>query len=179
MPSSSSIRAYVDWEKSAVFAGEDVNCIITFTNTAPVHARDSHESIAPQAHGSSSYSHDSHGINKTEAPYRAQSPSITGQPHSIQTPERKIYRQTVSLNTTESTQNGSSPSREVENTMRNRKDGHNHQRSLSITSMGVGSQKGSGSRVASQIADSRRNHGRSASLQTVPQSSGGMSLSSW
>ncbi|KAH0548232.1 hypothetical protein GP486_008058 [Trichoglossum hirsutum] len=34
--SSSSIRVFVHWTEQTVFAGEDVECTITFKNTAPV-----------------------------------------------------------------------------------------------------------------------------------------------
>ena len=174
MSSSSTIRAYVDWRKSAVFAGEDIECIITFTNTTPVPAHRSHDALALQTPERSSNGQGSHGANTVAALQKAQLPKISGQSPRAQNSRKANHRQNRSLNLTKSTTNGSSPKQEMDMTMRKDKGGHNREQFLSVTSLGIASEKGVGTEVTDHIPDPHRNHGRSASLQIVSWGSGGM-----
>ena len=180
MPSSSAIKAYVDWQKSAVFAGEDIECIITFTNTAPAPARIGQDVVTSSEYESSSSSHGSPRVSsRVAAPKKTPSPKFTARPIFAQTLRKGTHRQTISLNLSENAHNGALSTRKVEITTNNDKNKQNHLRSLSITSMGIGNEKSPGSRKLSYTADSRQGHFRSASLQAGPVGSGGMSSLSW
>lgn len=174
MPSFSTIRAYVDWRKGAVFAGEDVECIITFTNTTPVQARDSHDTTASQSHEHSSSSQENHGAQTVTASHKAQSPKIKSQMPGTQKSRKANHRRNLSLNLAKNTVYGSSPKQEIDKTMRGDRGGQNHERSLSITSIGIRGEKGVRSTVTDPNTDPRRAHGRSASLQIMSLGSGGM-----
>lgn len=174
MPSSSTIRAYVDWRKGAVFAGEDVECIITFTNTTPVQVRDSHDTAASQSHEHSSNSQEHHGAHTFTALHRAQSPKTKSQMPGAQNLRKANHKRNLSLNLAKNTAYGSSPTQEVDKTMRGDRSGHNHERSISITSIGIRGEKGVRSTVTGHNPDPRRSHGRSASLQIMSLGSGGM-----
>ena len=165
MPSPSAIRAYVDWRKSAVFAGEEVECVITFTNITPVPIREGHEAVASQTYERSSKYQESHGANTVK---------IKSQTPLAQKLHKANHRQNLSLNLTKSNINGSSSKQEMDVPVRGDKGGYKHERSLSITSIGIGSEKGVRSTMTGHTPDFRKNHGRSASLQIVSWGSGGM-----
>jgi len=166
VPTSSSIRVFVRWKEQTVFAGEDVECEITFKNVA----------ANPSSHRASP--------NNNPSPFqppshrKAPSSQIKGSPlnpHSA--PTGRGHRSTLSLTVpTNSSRppvvSGSWPSKQ---SVKTPQDAGKHKRSVSIISIpanesatdDISSQTGRGERGRPS-----RGHGRAASLQILPRGSG-------
>jgi hypothetical protein len=166
VPSSSSIRVFVKWKEQTVFAGEDIECEITFKNIASVPA-----SNRASPHSNSSPFHPP-GHRKVPSSQAKGSPL---NPHSAQA--GRGHRSTLSLTVPPNSSrspvvSGSWPSRQPVRTSR---DAGKHKRSVSIISIGANesvadesaSQNGRVERVRPA-----RGHGRAASLQIVPRGLG-------
>jgi hypothetical protein len=167
-----NIRVFVTWAEQTVFAGEDIECQITFKNIATTPAP-SRSSLQPPSANGFTLGADRH--KKVPATQTKREAAIS--PRSV-APNRG-HRTTLSLNVpaasiralpTSPSWNGGTP--------KAAKDGR-HKRSLSIISIGaIGAIEGGADDIAShgsvverpRVAS--RGHGRSASLQIVPRRHG-------
>lgn len=166
--SSSTIRVFVQWKEQTVFAGEDIECQITFKNVAPP--------PTPRApHPSTSTSNAFSPAARKSAHVKNGSPL---NPHPSH--QGKGHRSTLSLNvpagpirappasTSWSARNAATKSP---------RDGGQHKRSVSIISIGATESvpEDTASHHGSLVERPRnlsRGHGRSASLQIVPRGLG-------
>lgn len=160
------------WEKPTVFAGEDVECRITFKNIAQSRRAPS-PSPENRAHGPLQQRWRaalplSKTINETQqVPLASKNPSQT---------HTRGHRPALSLGSRASPQ-ARKQSNEVgvgANGVAFPGHGHNHKRSVSIVSIGGDFTNGEETHVDRQISTSQRparNHGRAASLQVLPRRS--------
>ncbi|CZR52944.1 probable RGP1 Reduced growth phenotype protein [Phialocephala subalpina] len=168
-----NIRVFVQWAEQTVFAGEDIECQITFKNiaNAPTHSR---ASLHPQsANGFIPAPDRPDRQRKIPVPPRKSNSAIS----SRGTPTTRGHRTTLSLSTpAASARPQPSPSSWTTGAPKVAKEGHAHKRSISIISIGpsdVGAEDvdSNGSTVERPRGPSR-GHGRSASLQIVPRRNG-------
>lgn len=164
-----NIRVFVQWTEQTVFAGEDIECQITFKN------------VAATAGPTKSYLHPS-GNGFTPAAERQRKPSPSQIRNSSNLSPRPAqpargHRSTLSLNvpttsgrakpgSVSGSWNGGYPKVSL--------DGNTHKRSLSIIS--IGASETAVDELTSRPDGTRRisrGHGRSASLQIVPRRPGG------
>lgn len=169
---SSDIQVFVKWKDQSIFAGEDVECTITFKNVAekgddpgnaptPHSRRQSRSAITPRS--------DSFSLRLPSNPFR--NPNRRSYP----TVPRKSPAHRISSSV--SSPLIGSHSFPPPSTPRNGPSaGHKHKRSISILS--IDSEGGNSNtagdktpRTPGQLNHSRpvRGHGRSASLQVVPR----------
>ena len=171
----SNIKVFVEWEKSTVFAGEDVKCIITFTNVAPV--CDGSRSTSPNSQNRGIVSSRERWIS--DLPNELSTPS--NRPSFVETESTLPYspgrQPTLSTNRT--------PTRNVARTTPSTVQGkshtkaspgaHKHRRSVSIVSLGginttVHNKNVETNSSLSQQPNGR--HGRAASFQGITQRGG-------
>ncbi|KAF2850948.1 Rgp1-domain-containing protein [Plenodomus tracheiphilus IPT5] len=164
--SASNIRVFVQWKDSTVFAGEDIECTITFKNVAPPEGRDAsplrkHNGFAaggdrqrklPPVHSSTrpTISRNSSFASAQPAPQivRSHRPAL-----SLHTPSTVGERRPP---LTPSAVPGITT------------NGQRHGRSLSIISLGTNATTDGNHERGIPIRRPPRGHARSASLQVVP-----------
>lgn len=175
---ASSLRVLVRWKDAAVFAGEDVECTITFTNVAPLPAGPPSASPTtaaerqrrlPPVHSSTrpTLSRKSSLASQTRPPpfVRGHRPTL-----SLQTPATRRPSFTPSVGTAHGNTNHNSNNHTVGNgTPR-------HGRSLSIISLGAPAPADGSHERSLPVRRPPRGHGRSASLQVVPSAYPGTPL---
>ncbi|KAF2130983.1 Rgp1-domain-containing protein [Dothidotthia symphoricarpi CBS 119687] len=164
--SASNIRVFVQWKDSTVFAGEDIECTITFKNVAPVEGHDSSPTRRQNGFG-----HGGERQRKLPPVHSSTRPSVSrNSSFASQAPPSHLrgHRPTLSLRTASNAGDSRSyisPSEALGSSSARQRPG----RSLSIISLGANAAPD-----ASQPAPSTtprrpaRGHGRSASLQVVP-----------
>jgi len=165
-----NIRVFVQWTEQTVFAGEDIECQITFKNiaTSPAPSR---TSLHPQA---------ANGFASGGAKHRKSPSTQLKSPNTLSprpTPPNRGHRTTLSLSTPVSvTRSQSGSGSWGGGASKASKDGNAHKRSVSIISIGASesaldevASHGSLNEVPRRAA---RGHGRSASLQIVPRRNG-------
>lgn len=176
-PPPSNIRAFVHWKEPSIYAGEDIECIITFKNVAVPPGQEPQEEDAahiPQSNGFSRAPSVTASRRSSLAPSTAQAswaPSFSG---SRQAASGRGHRPSLSLNVTSAHSRASSytgglhsapmPSR----TPTSARPAKGHGRSLSI--MSLGSEAPSEGRVVAPPPTSKRparGHTRSTSLQVT------------
>jgi len=167
----SNIRAFVQWKEPTVFAGEDIECIITFKNATKsreeTEGRAAHKAIQGNT-----------GRRRVERP-RATTQTTTrptfSRARSIGSTKAVSYgrghRPTLSLNvvpnTSPHTRTASNPSSVPALAV---KPTSKHGRSLSIMSLASDAPSAGPSRLPLiRLSKSGRGHGRSASMQVVPR----------
>ena len=175
----SDIRVSVQWQNSSVFAGEDVECVITFKNVSQAHyapkspspnsqprvasfGRDRWKESLPQHNANRSLGHTrNNSISNTEKPSQAISRSPKP-PLTLSTPYDTQQNPAIgSKDTTKYTVNSGPNGR--------------HRRSVSIVSIGgdpLTSQYDQKQRQASISKRPGLNHARAASLQGLPWKTG-------
>jgi hypothetical protein len=156
---SSNIRVFVQWKDSTVFAGEDIECTITFKNVAVPDGR-SKSSSPPKYNG---FASGGERQRKLPAVHSSTRPSV-----SRNSSYARGHGPALSIQTTSTVPGKRSPvppSGGFNNG--NSAPTHRHGRSLSIYSMGTD--------TATEVVthdraapSRRRGHGRAASLQVVP-----------
>ncbi|KAI9814982.1 MAG: hypothetical protein M1826_002114 [Phylliscum demangeonii] len=179
-PSTNNVRVSVEWDEEPIYAGERLRCKITFTNVAPSLAVSRTRSTAGQPNGMGA------GEERKERLLRTQ--SVKSRPRDgpsqdlqAQAPSRPLraHRQTLSLSVpragglgkpaTGSTTPFSGPVPS---------NGHPHQRSLSIVTLGGvdAERKGAQIRTGMNVLDGGppTRHGRAASLQISPRRMGAL-----
>lgn len=171
MTAASNIRVFVEWADQTVFAGEDVECQITFKNiaTAPISQR-----ALPQISGSNGFAPAGERLKAPQtsnASVKNHLPSSRGV-----SPTTRGHRSTVSLSVPSI--NGGSPRGEAvpERAGHSKANagGNQHKRSLSIISMGASEDTANGARseTGELLRRPVRGHGRAASLQIMPGRNG-------
>ncbi|EKD17002.1 uncharacterized protein L3040_000468 [Drepanopeziza brunnea f. sp. 'multigermtubi'] len=164
-----NIRVFVDWAEQTVFAGEDIQCQITFKNIAstPPPRTLLHP---PNSNGSPSVDR----LRKTAVSQIKDSASLSPRaPHTSSN-----HRTTLSLNVPIAPVDPqpvvSAPWNETP--PRSARDGKAHKRSVSIISIGASEGRvdefTSQSNVSERPRGNFRGHGRSASLQVIPRRHG-------
>ena len=169
----SNICVSVQWKNSTVFAGEDIECTITFKNTAP--ARSITHSSSPNSHTAGHGSHRErwkeslYSIDDSPKMKHRESLSLSGLTQS----HARSHKQTVSI----SSANGfpKSPVVNVHDGISNTASpGNNkHRRSVSIVS--IRGEANDETSLQSQLMNSGRsgyNHTRATSLHVVPRRNG-------
>lgn len=167
-----NIRVFVQWSEQTVFAGEEIECQITFKNIAntPPHSR---ASLHPQAVNGFVSSDRPDRQHKIPLPQRKSNSAIS----SRGTPTTRGHRTALSLSTPIAPDRPPPPSSSWTTApSKGAKSGHAHKRSVSIISIGpsdAGAQdvNNHGSSVERPKGPSK-GHGRSASLQIMPRRNG-------
>lgn len=166
----SDIQVSVKWKEQTIFAGEDVECIITFKNVAENGTPDVSSGPQQPPHQRKA-SRSLNGSSNSDGYFALKSPQAlfaNGNRRSLpQTPRQKTFdrshRASASLSSPLGVAHSFPPS-----------SGHKHKRSVSILSIESdgGNEK---TPVPSQLSRSRPawGHGRSASLQFLPRRSTG------
>lgn len=174
LPSPSNIRVFVQWSEQTVFAGEDIECQITFKNVAAV----------PNTPRSSPHPSSLNGFTLGGGRERKstplQTPAVQGKNtishNSRAAPSGRGHRSTLSLNVPV----GSGRSNQVPGPRNSDHsevgtEDRSHKRSVSIISLGIS--EGPGDEVITQrnVAEGSRRpsrgHIRASSLQIVPRRS--------
>ncbi|KAI4727140.1 Rgp1-domain-containing protein [Aureobasidium sp. EXF-10728] len=153
-----TVRAYVQWKDSSVFAGEEIECIISFTNTC-----DDGDHQAPDDHPTRAKNRQRTVTHSTQQLSTVPSiaPSVAGS-------RAPSHRPTLSLSVypPPSSAHQRVPSHAASNaTAPNTRHAPTHGRSLSIISMG--SDKAAMTSPMSPRRPPARGHGRSASMQLL------------
>jgi hypothetical protein len=167
-----NIRVFVQWSEQTVFAGEDIECQITFKNIANTPTQ-SRASLHPQAANGLVHGERADKQRKIPLPQRKSNPAIS----SRGTSTTRGHRTTLSLNAPVIAAGPPPTTNSWTTTTSNAtKSGHNHKRSVSIISMGPGD--AATADVSNRVNSAERprgpskGHGRSASLQIVPRRNG-------
>lgn len=164
-----NIRVFVQWTEQTVFAGEDIECQITFKNIANTSSQ-SRSLLHPQSANGIAHSDRVDRQRKTPQPQRKSNAAINAR-GALKT---RGHRTTLSLSTP-ITSNGPPPTTNswASNDTTTQRS---HKRSVSIISMGPSDTTAEDVHDQVSSADEPRGpskgHGRSASLQIVPRRSG-------
>lgn len=166
-----NIRVFVQWSEQTVFAGEEIECQITFKNIADTPAQPRSSLHPPSANGFGSGDR-SDRQRKIPLPQRKTNSAIS----SRGTPTTRGHRTALSLSTPGVSARPQPPSASwTPASSRGGKEGHTHKRSVSIISIGpsdgVEDVDSRGTSVERPRGPSR-GHSRSASLQIVPRRNG-------
>ena len=167
----SNIKVFVDWERSSVFAGEDLNCTITFTNVATVSngSRSPSPTFLIYGHGSGRDRWRKTIHDQQKSDLSRKSPLVKDEPA-----RSHLHKHQSTLSSSQIT--GSTtrvgPSTQSKIPTRSESRGEKHQRSVSIVSKRAIATGGDGdirgnpnpSPQVSQHLGTR--HGRAASLQS-------------
>lgn len=163
----STIRVFVQWKEQTVFAGEDIECQITFKNVAPA---PSPSRTPPHPSTVNSFMP---GSQRKATQIKNGSP-LNPRPGHL----GKGHRSTLSLNVPAGSLRSqpTSTSWSARNATKSPREGGQHKRSVSIISIGASesviedaTSQGS---YAERPRNTSRGHGRSASLQIVPRGLG-------
>lgn len=164
--SPSNIRVFVQWKDSTVFAGEDVQCTITFKNVANPEGRDpsparKHNGFAPG------------GERQRKLPpvHSFTRPSISRNSSFVSnipgSPHLRGHRPAQSLHASSVAGDARSPI-SPGGAFGNNGRGHKHGRSISIISLGTDAAVGGSHNGSVTPTRPNRGHGRSASMQVMP-----------
>jgi hypothetical protein len=164
--STSNIRVFVQWKDSTVFAGEDIECTITFKNVAPPEGRDG--SPVRRQNG---FATGGERQRKLPPVHSSTRPSVSrNSSFASQLPpsHARGHRPALSLHTPSTAGGRRSPVPPPSVVHGNTTGTPKHGRSVSIVSLGTD--------VGTEVSHDRgipirrpaRGHGRSASLQVVP-----------
>ncbi|KAJ5780154.1 hypothetical protein N7457_005314 [Penicillium paradoxum] len=168
----SNIQVFVKWKDQTIFAGEDVECTITFKNVADT---------SPDAHHGGEEGRHSRKVsrvaNRTPNPnsetffgFKSPQALFSGRRSFSISSQRKPYHRTASSLSSPLVGSHSFPPNSGTSTPRTWQPGHNHQRSVSILSI---DSEGQADPAPSPRQYNRslpaRGHGRSASLQVLPR----------
>ncbi|RMX71919.1 hypothetical protein D0869_15144 [Hortaea werneckii] len=178
---ASNIRAFVHWREPAVYAGEEIECIITFKNIAKPPGQDEGEdglqtplaNGAPRVRGAPSATHSRRGSYATGRPQSSRAPSAASSRGAPSAPARG-HRPALSLSVVNSgPRNGlQSAPLQARTPTNGGMSGKGHGRSLSIMSLGSDMASETRTTMTAAAQPSRRpakGHGRSASLQVIPR----------
>jgi hypothetical protein len=169
---ASNIRVFAQWKNPTVFAGEDIECTITFKNTALPEGRD--KSPARKANG---FAPGGERQRKLPPVHSSTRPSVSRNSSftSLGGPAQHLrsHRPALSVQTASSTGDRSRSPQPYGAAFNNGSatptPTHAHGKSLSIISLGTEvATEGSHERAAPASRRPLRAHGRSASLQVVP-----------
>ncbi|PVI05840.1 Rgp1-domain-containing protein [Periconia macrospinosa] len=168
---SSNIRVFVQWKNSTVFAGEDIECTITFKNVAPPQRSDRSpiRKVNGFAHHGGERQRKLPPVHSSTRPSLSRNSSFVSQ-NAAQ--NHRGHRPALSLNSPLPVNHDRSPN-QPSGSLNNgsttpgaRK--HAHGRSLSILSIGTDTPTELSYEGTSSPRRPARGHGRSASLQVIP-----------
>ena len=176
LPSSSNIRVFVQWSEQTVFAGEDIECQITFKNVAAV----------PNAPRSSSHPGSLNGFAPDGGRERKstplQTPAAQGKNNTSQNSRADAIKSRPSIYFVIEC---AGRQRAIESrALGQRHSGHNevgteersHKRSVSIISLGISEDPGDEAVTQRNVTEGSRRpsrgHVRASSLQIVPRRTG-------
>ncbi|KAL5118986.1 Golgi membrane exchange factor (Ric1p-Rgp1p) subunit [Pleosporales sp. CAS-2024a] len=166
MSASSNIRVFVQWKNATVFAGEDVECTITFKNVALPEGRGrsparTHNGFAPGGDRQRQLPR----VHSSTRPSASRNSSFT----TAQKPPAQVraHGPALSLYTPSSVGSPRSPARPSAATAHST-GGQNHGRSLSIMSLGADAAPETSRDRGPSSPRPARAHARSGSLQIVP-----------
>ncbi|KAF1997682.1 Rgp1-domain-containing protein, partial [Amniculicola lignicola CBS 123094] len=168
---SSNIRVFVQWKEPTVFAGEDIECTITFKNVAPPNGRDRSPVRPSKQNGFAPGGDRQRKLPlvhpSTTRPSISRNSSFASQ---MAPSHLRGHRPTLSLHTPSAATEPRRSPMPLSGGLHNGSAGgpHAHGRSLSIISLGTD--------AATEVSHDRgapqrrpmRGHGRSASLQVTP-----------
>ena len=166
----SNIRASVRLEKSVVFAGESIQCVITFTNISPVHGPYHAASPNSQPRGGGS----ARERWKEILPLQNRNNRTTygpGAAPNIHQTDPRGHRLTLSLHNSVGGKHLPTSSLRRVSRENDTAPGHKHKHSISIVSINGDTSTSEELRVHGRPPTSlypSRRHGRSASLQILP-----------
>ncbi|CAG7983624.1 unnamed protein product [Penicillium salamii] len=165
----SDIQVFVKWRDQTIFAGENVECTITFKNVADTSAESNLESQHSRK-GSRVANHTNHTSSNSESFFGFTLPGRRS--FSISSQRKPYHRTASSLNTPLTPGSHSFPPNNGPSTPRSWQTEHTHKRSVSILSIDSESQADpspSPLQHHSNRPKPARGHGRSASLQVPPR----------
>jgi RAB6A-GEF complex partner protein 2 len=171
--SSSSIRVFVHWTEQTVFAGEDVDCRITFKNTAPVVG-----GAKPNARNTQANGFPVGGDRQRKAPWQGPAAGArSNMPLASRTSSSRGHQPALSVSMPPSPgrRHGSPGSSGATPNGTTERPRHKHHRSVSITPIGrhkAGGGEGGKTNGMPSGQRPSRGHTRSASLQIAPKSFG-------
>ncbi|KAJ6150518.1 hypothetical protein N7471_001717 [Penicillium samsonianum] len=168
----SNIQVFVKWKDQTIFAGEDVECTITFKNVADTGA-DANNAGEGGQHSRKVSRVANHTPNSnSESFFGFKSPQalFSGRRSYSISSQRKPYHRTASSLSSPLVGSHSFPPNNGPSTPRAWQPGHNHKRSVSILSIdSEGQTDPSPSTHHYNRHQPARGHGRSASLQVLPR----------
>lgn len=165
----SNIRVFIQWKEQTVFAGEDIECQITFKNvaTAPTPSRSSTHTSGSNGHLHSPERH------RRLPPSQIKNSALS--PRSI-LPNRGGHRSSLSMTAPPESVHSKQSEQWSHGIPRHARVGEGHKRSLSIISMGASEsaidEAASHGSLLERPGTRGKGHGRSASLQIVPRRNG-------
>ena len=163
--SASNIRVFVQWKDATVFAGEDVECTITFKNVAAPAGLDRSPVRRPNGFApGGERQRKLPPVPSTTKPSMSRNSSFVSQKPP---PNLRGHRPTLSLNTP-STLGGRGSPAPPNAASGNKTSGNGHGRSLSIISIGTDAATETGLNRGASPRRPSRGHARSGSLQIVP-----------
>lgn len=164
----SNIRVFIQWREQTVFAGEDIECQITFKNVATTPAS-SKSPLHPSGSNGFLQSPERHRRPPSQIKNSALSPRPA-------VPNRGGHRSSLSLTVPPESVHSKQSEQWSRGTSRPGRGGEGHKRSVSIISMGASEsavdEVASHGSLAERPGRGARGHGRSASLQIVPRRNG-------
>lgn len=175
MSTSSNIRVFVSWSEQTVFAGEDIECLITFKNVATTPNSDDPSSRSPSRSGAIANGERQRKTAPLKTPTGHGRPNLSISSNRGPLPNRG-HRSTLSLTVPAgSVQSYGSPASWT-GEQRTGGKGSTHKRSVSIISLNASESAADDfSSQRSGAQESRRptrGHTRAASLQIIPRING-------
>ncbi|KAI2695317.1 hypothetical protein CBS147332_9416 [Penicillium roqueforti] len=165
----SNIQVFVKWKDQTIFAGEDVECTITFKNVADTGADANNAGEGQHSRKVSRVANHTPKSN-SESFFGFKSPQalFSGRRSYSISSQRKPYHRTASSLSSSLVGSHSFPPNSGPSTPREWQQGHNHKRSVSILSI---DSEGQTDPTPSPYNRRQpvRGHGRSASLQVLPR----------
>lgn len=167
----SNIQVFVKWKDQTIFAGENVECTITFKNVADSGSDASNGGDAAQHQRRTSRVANHANSANSDSFFSLKSPQnlFSGRrSYSISSQRRPYHRSASSLSSPLGASH-SFPPPSGPSTPRNWQPGHGHKRSVSILSIDGEGQPEKTSSPQNFKGRPARGHGRSASVQLVPR----------
>ncbi|RMZ71050.1 intracellular transport [Pyrenophora seminiperda CCB06] len=164
--SASNIRVFVQWKDSTVFAGEDIECTITFKNVAPPEGHDRSPTRRPNG-----FAMGGERQRKLNVPVHSSTrPSVSrNSSFASQLPPSHARGHGPALSIYAPSTAGGRPSAVPPSPAHgNNASGQKHGRSVSIVSLGTEAGTELSHDRGIPVRRPARGHGRSASLQVVP-----------
>jgi hypothetical protein len=175
LQSTSNIRVFVQWSEQTIFAGEDIECQITFKNVAAI----------PNAPRSSPHPGSLNGFSLSEGRERKSTPLQTPAAQGKNTTSQNSraaqssrgHRSALSLNVPVGggrSNQAHGPKTSGDNDVGI--EGRSHKRSVSIISLGISEDPGDEAVTHRNVTEGSRRpsrgHARASSLQIVPRRTG-------
>ncbi|KAJ6014115.1 hypothetical protein N7540_008706 [Penicillium herquei] len=170
----SNIQVFVKWKDQTIFAGENVECVITFKNVAETQPDASSGGEGHQRKASRVANHvssNSSNNNDSFFGFKSSQGLFSGRrSYSIGSPRRPANHRTVSsLSSPLGASHSFPPASNPSSTPRSWQPGHSHKRSVSIFSIDSEGQQDHSPSPHYNRTKPARGHGRSASLQVSPR----------